>query len=64
MDCKKSGVDIEKGDAFVEWIKETQPLKQPHQNKKLKMNLFVKDHIETIETVESVVANCHFKKQA
>lgn len=33
MDYKKSGVDIEKGDAFVEWIKETQPKKQPHQDK-------------------------------
>lgn len=33
MDYKTSGVDIEKGDAFVEWIKETQPLKQPHQDK-------------------------------
>lgn len=33
IDYKTSGVDIEKGDAFVEWIKETQPKKQPHQNK-------------------------------
>ncbi len=33
MDYKKSGVDIEKGDAFVEWIKESQPKKQPHQDK-------------------------------
>lgn len=33
IDYKSSGVDIEKGDAFVEWIKETQPQKQPHQDK-------------------------------
>jgi phosphoribosylformylglycinamidine cyclo-ligase len=33
IDYKSSGVDIVKGDAFVEWIKETQPKKQPHQDK-------------------------------
>ena len=33
IDYKSSGVDIEKGDAFVEWIKDTQPKKQPHQDK-------------------------------
>lgn len=33
MDYKQSGVDIEKGDAFVEWIKETQPKNPPHQDK-------------------------------
>lgn len=33
LDYKSSGVDIQQGDAFVEWIKETQPKKQPHQDK-------------------------------
>ncbi len=32
IDYKTSGVDIQKGDAFVEWIKQTQPKNQPHQS--------------------------------
>lgn len=33
MDYKKSGVDIEKGDQFVDWIRSTQPRNAPHADK-------------------------------
>lgn len=33
MDYKKSGVDIEKGDQFVDWISKTQPRNVPHADK-------------------------------
>lgn len=33
MDYKDSGVDIEKGDQFVDWIRSTQPRNAPHADK-------------------------------
>lgn len=33
MDYKKSGVDIEKGDQFVDWIRSTEPRNAPHTDK-------------------------------
>ncbi|MES2963027.1 MAG: phosphoribosylformylglycinamidine cyclo-ligase, partial [Bdellovibrionota bacterium] len=33
IDYKSSGVDVEAGDALVEWLKETAPASSPHKDK-------------------------------
>lgn len=33
IDYKKAGVDIDEGEALVDWLKETQPKKWPHQDR-------------------------------